>query len=108
MLLAAGDARCANADFCPTDAQIIAAVERAEARHMAELKRQAPDSSVSVPPILAISDVYCGPPLNDDEKANCRFTLRYPQRISYRIAALSKADGVWTIGEQLAVNRDVE
>lgn len=108
LFLAAADARCAKVEFCPSDAELVAAVQRREADHMAQLKRQSPDSIVSVPPILAITDVYCGPPLNDGEKTNCRFTLRYPHRISYRIAALSNADGVWAIGEQLAVNRDTE
>lgn len=107
MAMMASDARCATADFCPTDADLIAATHRREQAHMAELLKQFPDSKVSVPPILGISDVFCSAPLDDGERTHCKFTLRYPETISYRIAALAKKDGVWTIESELGANRAV-
>ncbi len=108
LMMMASDARCQVPDACPTDDQLIAAIREREQQHIAEAEAADPTIKASVPPILSIKDVFCAAPFEDSGKVNCKFTVRYPKIVSYRVAGLARKNGGWTIVDMLGANREQE
>ena len=114
LLLLAGIARCASADFCPTDQELRAALRaQSDASEWAILKRhyaENPDEILflSRPRILKLSNVLCGEADRDEVPISvmCAITVRYPGRDSYRIVKLVRQDGEWAISESMGFLRD--
>lgn len=113
LLLLAGISRCAIADLCPTDAEILSAVRARDDAVVQEVTNQAvaenPDQLVFVHSerIRRISNVICGDRLPGDEPTiTCNFTIRYWSRNAYQVAKLVRAGDEWRIEDSLSVTRN--
>jgi hypothetical protein len=102
-LVLAGLSRCAVADLCPTDRELLAAVrQRADAVASHSRDNADPNEVVLVERYnaSAVSDVHCGDALEEDAgSTNCSFTLLYARSVIFRIARLSQRNGHWVITE---------
>ena len=111
-LLLLGITRCATAQLCPDDDELIAAVRARDDAQVSAISAQAaqenPDAIIFAHAvrIKGISDVICGEALPGAlPTITCKFTVRYWGRNSYQVARLMKKDGVWEIDEALSVSR---
>lgn len=107
-----GIARCASASFCPSNEDLVAAIEARDnaAVFSISAQLQADDLGsihlVHSERVLRVSEVLCGDRLDEDTAAiTCKFTVRYPSRIVYMIARLVPQSNEWVIDDAMAVDR---
>jgi hypothetical protein len=97
--------RCADADVCPSDAEIIAAVDAYSVEEWAVTDGLDPNVVMEPPGLIRrISRVRCGPAGGDPLRVNCSFTMRYHRwNRSNEIVTLEWRRSRWRVVEQLSV-----
>jgi hypothetical protein len=102
--------QCADPNFCPTRAELTAAVKDridADIIEMFNALNASDPGSVWVGApyrILSVSNVFCGAPFEGPPKSvNCKLTLGYRDRKSHMIVRLERAANSWRVLEQLEV-----
>ena len=111
LLFLAAMARCATADLCPTDADLLNAVRsRDEAFTQAVADQASADGDiilVHTQRIRRISDVICGDKLTDLlQTITCSFKVRYWSNDAYQVAKLVKRTDGWEITDSLGATRE--
>lgn len=102
--------RCASADLCPSDVELMSAVRQRDDEATLQIGNQfraeAPDrfTMVHMERILRVSQVHCGGALpNDPRSMNCAYRVHYPALTRLEIARLRREDGHWVIGDVRSV-----
>ena len=106
--------RCASADLCPSDTELMFAIrqrdDEATLQIGSQFRAETPDNftMVHMERIVRISQVHCGEALPDDPRAmNCAYRVHYPTHVRLEIARLKRANGRWIIrdGRSVTVRR---
>lgn len=109
-LLLAGVTRCATAEACPTDAELIAAVQRRNVDRAVAFAKLQSDGGAYVSfhtfPITAVREIHCDAPAFAGQPLGCSFQIRYGRRVEFVVARLVRAGREWSIAEDLSVFRD--
>jgi|EP00456_Euglypha_rotunda_P014669 hypothetical protein len=113
LLLLASISRCAVAELCPSDSEIVAA---ARARDNAFVQAVSDQASADNPGeiflihtqrIKNIDNVICGDQIGDESATiTCKFTIRYWSQNAYVVAKMVNRDNHWEIADELRVMRD--
>ncbi|MBB4148367.1 hypothetical protein ACFSUK_12315 [Sphingobium scionense] len=113
LIVLAAISRCASAQLCPTDAEILEAVRAQDDETVysasAQFAKDYPDQITFVHAlrITGLSDVLCGDELSSAPPSiACRFTVKYGKRRSYQIARLQKQEDRWAIGDGMKLIRE--
>ncbi|NJC34468.1 hypothetical protein GGR88_001982 [Sphingomonas jejuensis] len=111
IMMLASMGRCAAADLCPTDQELIAAVMSRDAESASAASDQAAAAGeiVMVHPerVRRITDVICSDALPGNvPMITCRMTVRYWSTEAFQVAKLRRDGNMWSIAEALAVVRD--
>lgn len=113
LVILAAISRCASAQLCPTDTEILEAVSSQDDETVysasAQYANDYPDhiTFVHAIRITGLSDVLCSDELSSDPPSiTCRFTVKYGKRRSFQIARLEKQEGRWAIADAIEVVRD--
>ena len=107
-LFLAATAPCADPQFCPTRADIQAALNADYSRIESELYRQQSQTgdivSIHVHRPRHIKGIYCDAPLADEKTVNCRAKLYFAsRRRDLTILRLQKDEKGWSITDRLSV-----
>jgi hypothetical protein len=110
ILLLAAISRCASPVACPSDHDLIAAVEAQDAATAGAVVTTAEMAGeiVMVHPqsVQSIKGVICGDRLPGDlPTVTCTMTVRYRRVHSYQVVKLVQQSGKWQIVDALAVTR---
>ncbi|HEY0311584.1 MAG TPA: hypothetical protein VGC56_03730 [Allosphingosinicella sp.] len=109
-LLLASITRCALPAMCPTDRELIAAIQRRseeQAATFAKLRSQDGGYvTFHIFGITALRDVHCDDASVTDEQLGCSFQVHYGRRIVYEVARLVRRGSEWSITSDLSISRD--
>jgi len=99
LFLLAAVSPCVSPSLCPTRKELAQAVTRYSEEHL-PLPQTSDDDFVTWAPslILNLSDLVCGDAFPEASRSmSCKFTVRYPQGVSYQIATLTWRDDKWVV-----------
>ena len=113
LLLLASISRCAVADLCPSDSEIVAATRASDNAFVQAVSNQASADNpneiflIHTQRIKKIDDVICGGQIGDEPTTiTCKFTVRYWSQNAYVVAKMVRRDDHWEITDKLGVTRD--
>lgn len=115
-LLVASLSRCASTQSCPTNTDLITALEARDNEIVysmsAQVQKDNPNDIMIIHTmrIKSVDDVVCGDALPSDRPGgpspmNCKFSVRYWDRNAYTVAKLVRRPDGWQIVDALAVTR---
>lgn len=102
LLVLALSGRCATADLCPSDEDLLAAIRARDTAIAAdpESRRVAREQNYTLPlePAEAIEDVHCRPEASAGPYVVvCSYTVRYPDETSYEALHFEWDGHRWTM-----------
>lgn len=111
-LLLVSLAHCASQTLCPSKGELESAIRSRADQELVPATtadRQGPagaPAKTQAERIVGISDIYCGDtPPGEASTVNCKFTVRYPSKIEFQVAELSREGKSWVIEDALVVTK---
>jgi hypothetical protein len=112
LLFIATVGRCASAELCPSDRELISALnsrDNAVMESVVVAERAKDPKGVWIADaerIKRVDDVHCGSVLPDTRRSmTCSFTVEYGGHTVFEVADLSWSGGKWTVTNEMAVTR---